>query len=165
MRRNELTAAAAIFLLVTLWPFANAQEEKDHGRWVSAWSTAIHAPLPFPGLPPSTVLENQTIRMVVRPTIGGERLLIRFSNANGSSVLQIGAAHVALVDHGSSILSASDHPLTFGGLSSVKVPIGASMLSDPVGMKVPPFHEVSVSIFLPQRAAASTEHYWEQHET
>lgn len=165
MRGKELTVTAVIILLATLGAFANAQQGKDQGKWVSAWSAAVHAPLPFPGLPPSPVFENQTIRMVVRPTIGGQRLRIRFSNANGSSTLEIGAAHVALVDHGSAILPATDHALSFGGHSSVKVPIGASMLTDPVDMRVPPLSEVSISIYLPQRVAASTTHFWAQHET
>jgi lysophospholipase L1-like esterase len=163
MRRKEITVAAVIFLLAMPGLFAHAQEGK--GKWVSGWSTAVQAPLPFPGLPPTPVFENQTIRMVVRPTIGGQRLRVRFSNENGSSALEIGTAHVALGDHGSSILPATDHALTFGGHSSVKVPVGASLLSDPVDIKVPPFAEVSVSIYLPQSAAASTTHYWAQHET
>jgi lysophospholipase L1-like esterase len=125
----------------------------------------VHTPLPFPGLPPSPVFENQTIRMVVRPTLGGERLRIRLSNAYGSSALEIGSAHVALVAHDSSIMPESDHVLTFAGQPSVKVPIGAPILSDPVNMKVPAFAEVSVSVYLPHSTPATTTHFWAQHET
>lgn len=125
----------------------------------------MHTPLPFPGLPPSPVFENQTIRMVVRPTLGGERLRIRLSNAYGSSALEIGSAHVALVAHDSSIMPESDHVLTFAGQPSVKVPIGAPILSDPVNMKVPAFAEVSVSVYLPHSTPATTTHFWAQHET
>lgn len=60
---------------------SRATDKSIQEQWVSAWSAAVHEPLPFPGLPPTPVFENQTIRMIVRPSIGGGRVRIRFSNA------------------------------------------------------------------------------------
>src|SRR5437016_10310295 len=100
-----------MLLFVEVW----AEDSSNSGHWVSAWSTSVHAPLPFPGLPPSPVFENQTIRMLVKPTIGGERVRIRLSNAFGSTSLPIGAAHIALVAQGAKIVPESDRALTFGG--------------------------------------------------
>src|SRR5579885_2108790 len=100
MFRSKAKAAACAFSLILLPMVSSGEGKKDQGKWVSAWSTAVHTPLPFPGLPPTPVVENQTIRMVVRPGLGGARLRIRFSNAYGSSPLEIGAAHVAVTDHG-----------------------------------------------------------------
>jgi lysophospholipase L1-like esterase len=144
---------------------ASAQDSNHGSHWVSAWSTGLHAPLPFPGLPPTPVFENQTIRMVVRPTVGGERLRIRLSNVFGSSALIVGAAHIALVEHGSAISPVSDRALSFGGAASVSIPAGVPMLSDPVDLKVTPFSELAVSIFLPKKTTSSTIHFWGQHET
>ena len=59
--------------------------------------------------------------MVVRPTIGGERVRIRFSNAFGGTALSIGAAHVAFASQGAGIVPESDRALTFSGKSSVSV--------------------------------------------
>jgi lysophospholipase L1-like esterase len=140
-------------------------EQPGSGHWVSAWSTAVHTPLPFPGLPPSPVFENQTLRMVIRPTIGGQRLRVRFSNEFGTTALKIGAAHVALTSKGAGIVPDSDHTLTFGGRSSVTVPPGAPVLSDPVDVKLAPFTEVAVSIYLPEKTTSSTVHFWAQHDT
>ena len=134
-------------------------------HWVSAWSAAAHAPLPFPGLPPSPVFENQTVRMVVRPTIGGDRVRIRFSNEFGSTALRIGAAHVAISSKASAIVSDSDRALTFGGRPSVTIPPGAPVISDPVDLKMPPLREVAVSVYLPEKSPASTVHFWAQHDT
>jgi len=164
MREAKRKVAVGILLLVILSSFVCA-EVKDRDHWVSAWSTSVHTPLPFPGLSPTPVFENQTIRMVVRTSIGGQRLRIRFSNAYGSSPLEIGAAHVALTDHGSLIVAGSDHVLTFGAKPSVAVPIGAPTLSDPVDMKVAPFAEISISIYLPHGTPGSTTHFWAQHDT
>ena len=85
-----------IFLVVVASLSAGAEPPNVHEHWVSTWSAAMHAPLPFPGLPPSPVFDNQTVRMIVRPTIGGERVRIRLSNAFGTSALKIGAAHIAI---------------------------------------------------------------------
>jgi len=157
-------AAASLFLLLAMGLSATC-EDTIHQKWVSAWSTSVHTALPFPGLPPTPTFENQTIRMVVRPTIGGDRLRIRLSNAYGLSALEIGAAHVALTDHGSLIVAGTDHALTFNGQPSVKIPIGAPILSDPVDMKIPAFAEVSVSLYLPHSTPATTTHFWAQHES
>ena len=162
---KHIKAVLFILLAAVLNLLASAQNATGGGHWVSAWSTAVHSPLPFPGLPPSPVFENQTIRMVVRPTIGGERVRIRFSNACGTNVLAIGAAHIAVARQGAIIASESDRALTFGGKASVSVPPGAPMVSDPVDLKVAPFAELAVSIYLPESTSASSVHFWAQHET
>ena len=157
--------ALVIFATVALGTNLGAQNQGSQEHWVTSWSTAVHTPLTFPGLPPTPVFENQTIRMIVRSTIGGQRVRIRLSNAYGMSALEIGAANIALADHGSMILPGSNHPLTFGGATSVKIPAGAPMLSDPVDLKVSPFTELSISIYLPHKSPATTTHFWAQHET
>ena len=103
--------------------------------------------------------------MVVRPTLGGERLRIRFSNGFGTTAIAIGAAHVALLSKGAQIIPESDRVLTFGGSASVSIPPGAPMLSDPVDLKVPAFAEVAISIYLPGKTPGSSTHFWAQHET
>jgi lysophospholipase L1-like esterase len=163
-RVTRATVALILPLLLSI-SLVSAENANRSGHWVSAWSTAVHAPLPFPGLPPTPTIENQTIRMVVKPTIGGDRLRIRFSNAFGSSALAISAAHVALVQRGSAIVPESDRILTFGGKASVTIPPGAPVLTDPVDLKVPALAEIAVSIYLPGRATASSTHFWGQHET
>ena len=164
MAKTKQTAVLICTLAVVI-STAWAEPASNGGHWVSAWSAAMHAPLPFPGLPPSPTFENQTIRMVVRPTIGGARVRIRLSNAFGTTPLKIAAAHIALVSTGASIVPESDHVLTFGGSASVSIPPGAPILSDPVDLKVLPFHEVAVSIYLPEKTASSTIHFWGQHDT
>ena len=125
----------------------------------------MHAPLPFPGLHPSPVFENQTIRMIVRPTIGGERIRIRLSNAFGTSALKIGAAHTAISAQDSKIVPGSDHTLTFGGVSSISIPPGAPALSDAVDLHVSQSSEIAISLFLPDKTPSSTVHFWGQHKS
>jgi len=39
------------------------------------------------------------------------------------------------------------------------------MLSDPIDLRVPPFAEVAISIYLPGKTPALSTHFWAQHET
>jgi lysophospholipase L1-like esterase len=165
MRTGTSRVVLVVFAAVALLINPDAEGQKSKEQWVASWSAAVHTPLTFPGLPPTPIIDNQTVRMVVRPTIGGQRIRVRFSNTYGTSALEIGAASIALTDHGSVILPNSNYPLTFGGATSVKIPAGAPMLSDPVDLKVSPFAEISISIYLPHKTEAATTHFWAQHET
>jgi hypothetical protein len=50
-----------IFIIVAVSLSAGAEAPGVREHRVSAWSAAMHAPLPFPGVP-LPVFENQTIR-------------------------------------------------------------------------------------------------------
>ncbi len=165
MKRAKAVPVLICSLVLILSATASAQRSKADGHWVSAWSTAVHTPLPFPGLPPSPVFDNQTVRMVVRPTIGGDRLRVRLSNQFETTGLMIGAAHIGLVADGVKIVPGSDRELTFGGRKTVTIPPGAPMLSDPVELKVLPFAEVAVTLYFPEKTNTSTVHFWAQHQT
>lgn len=144
--------------------FANATEP---GTWIGTWSASPQptwgADFAFPTNIPAT-LQEQTIRQVARVSLGGKRLRIVLSNAYGSQPLVIGAAHVALVDTQSAIVSGTDRPITFGGKASAVVPPGAPLVSDPVDLAVAPLASVAVSIFLPNATQATTFH-WDGRQT
>jgi lysophospholipase L1-like esterase len=103
--------------------------------------------------------------MVVKPTIGGSKVRVRFSNAFGSTALAIGGARLALTREGASIVPETDTALTFGARMPVTVLPGAPTLSDPVDFKLEPLREIAVSIFLPGKVTASSVHFWGQHQT
>jgi lysophospholipase L1-like esterase len=164
-RTKPVVMAFAMLIAMVLASSSLAQTPKDEKHWVSAWSSAMHAPLAFvPGQAVSG-LENRTLRMIVRPTIAGERVRIRFSNACGNQPLLIGAAHIALTSKDDKIIAASDRVLTFSGRESTRIPPGAPMLSDPVDLKFPAFAEVAVSIFLTGKVDTVTFHLAGQKPT
>jgi len=144
---------------------AAAQSANSSGHWVGGWSTAVHTPRSAPGATSTLTFDNQTVRMVIRMTLGGERLRIRFSNENGATPIAIGTAHVAVIKGGGEIIPESDRVVKFGGVTSAKIPAGAPMLSDPVDLKFAPLDEIAVSIFLPEPTASSTFHLLGQHDT
>jgi lysophospholipase L1-like esterase len=103
-------------------------------------------------------LYRQTLRLVVRTSIGGDHVRIRLSNEYGDRPLVIGAAHVAVRDTGAAIAPATDRALTFGGRRSVELLPGALVLSDPVALNVPALGDLAVSLYLADSSRLSTRH-------
>jgi lysophospholipase L1-like esterase len=106
-----------------------------------------------PGRPPLYIYgtEDVTLREIVHVSIGGPQVRVIFTNEFGTDPLTIGSAHIAVSQGGSSInlVAASSAGLTFGGRTSVTVPPGALIVSDPVPVTVPAESDLAVSFFLP----------------
>ncbi|MER9683834.1 SGNH/GDSL hydrolase family protein [Mesorhizobium sp. M0115] len=79
------------------------------------------------------------------------------SNAFGTKPLTIGAGSVGIAGKDGSVDQAK--PLTWGGKSSVVIPAGAPILSDPVELPAKALSEISVSIFLPKKTTLSSVHW------
>jgi lysophospholipase L1-like esterase len=138
---------------------AFAQDRRGE-TWIGAWTTSlVGRPLVVPvapGAPPPVPLptvRNQTLRQIVRASVGGRRARVVLSNAFGTAPLQIGAAHVALREKDSAIAQQSGRRLTFSERSSFTIPAGAVVVSDPVDLVVAPLAELAIDIFVPGELA------------
>ena len=144
-----------------------AQNGAQH--WVTTWATALVArpsqppqvaPAPGPGgqaapAQPPPRFTNQTLRQIVHISIGGQRVRVVLSNTFGTAPLQIGAARVGLRQQESALVPGSAQPLTFSGRSSISIPAGAVMYSDPVSLTVPPLSDLAIDLFLPDDTGAT----------
>lgn len=119
-------------------------------HWVGSWSAA-----PDSSDPP---FETQTIRQIVRISIGGSNVRLRLSNLFGTKPITLGPVHLAVHAKGSSTQPGTDHIVTFDGKSSVIIAKGAEVLSDAVAFPVAPLQELAVSMYVPGRTGASTIH-------
>jgi len=135
LRTSFRPIAAAIALgAAFIAPSAHAQRT-DTGDWIDTWTASpqpiwdaeFFAPINVP-----RALRNQTVRQIAAVSIGGNRVRVVLSNEYGSKPLVIGAAHVALAGSGAAIVPGSDRALSFDGHSSVTIPPGAPVISDPV---------------------------------
>lgn len=165
MVKRTLTWAALVLIAFAIPQVVRPQTSQAGGHWIGAWSSSMQAPIRFPGVPPPPVFKNETIRMIIRPEIGGQRIRLRLSNAFGSAPLRIEAVHVAVAQRGSAIAPGSDHEVTFDRAAAVEIPVGAPILSDPVEMSVQPFTEIAISIYVAMPTPADTIHFWGQHDT
>jgi len=108
-----------------------------------------------PGPPPVRNFNNQTLRLIVHTSMGGDRLRIVLSNAFGTAPFVVGAANVALRDKDSAIVSKTSRALKFSGSASTTVPSGAIIFSDPVDLTLPPTSDLVVDVYVPGDTASS----------
>jgi lysophospholipase L1-like esterase len=174
MRRYVL-ALIVIFTAST----AVAADKPEH--WVPTWGTAQQlvattspfrpanapattppppAPAPSTTPPPFrvTTLNNQTVRMILRTSIGGRRVRVKLSNAFGLAAVTIGSVHVARRGMDVGIAAGTDRALTFGGKSSFTVMSGVVVVSDPVDLDVPALSDLAVSLFFPRDTGTPATH-------
>src|SRR5215212_7450216 len=125
-RRTLAVVFASLIAVAQTLPVHVRAQTRASEHWVSTWATAqqimpapVRTPPSFPnrqaapppqqpgtsaprgGFRPVALeipasLADQTIRMVVRSSIGGRRVRISLSNMQGAQPLSIGAAHLAL---------------------------------------------------------------------
>lgn len=131
-----------------------------HGaEWIQTWGAAPLPPTPAQGPFPATPsFANQTLRQIVRVSVGGGRLRIRLTNEYGTRPLAIGAVRVAVSDEKGSVLSGTDRAVTFSGKPSVVIPAGSPALSDPVDLTVKPLSSLAISLYVPQDTGPCTCH-------
>ena len=158
-------AVGLIFAAAAGAPSDAAGQGTDGRHWVGTWATALVARPAVPPPPaaaagqappaPPLNFNNQTIRQIVRVSIGGPEVRAVFSNAFGTAPLRVGAASLAIRDKGETIVSGSSRPLLFSGKASAAIAPGGVLVSDPVTLAVPDLADVAVDLYLPGDTAAA----------
>ncbi|MFC4297990.1 SGNH/GDSL hydrolase family protein [Castellaniella hirudinis] len=160
----EASAAAMLALALSAGLAAPVWAQS---HWVATWQASPQpvwgADFLFPTYVPAA-LNDQTVRQVARVSMGGERLRIVLSNADGRAPIKVGQATVAQPAGEGAV--AADHPrtVTFGGQEAATILPGASLLSDPVALPVPALSQVAVSVYLPHVTPMQTFH-WDGRQT
>ncbi len=76
----------------SLWSQSNADSTK---KWVGTWSTAPQL-VETGNMPPAPGLTNNSLRQVVRVSIGGDTLRVRFSNEFSTSPVTMKSVQIAV---------------------------------------------------------------------
>ena len=148
----------------------NAFGQRQH--WVATWAASqqlYRAPAPpanpprRPNAPdparrfgiPAPLLSvgNQTIHMTVRTSIGGSRVRVRLESALGSGTVMFGSATIG------------GRALTFSGDPGATLYAGATLVSDPVDLKIAPLSHVEIGLYVPGEARLPTSHTFALHTT
>ena len=116
--------------------------------WVGTWATS---PMEANGGYAMKPFALTTLRQIVHISNGGDQVRIRLTNAYGTDSLAVADVHVAVSAGGSSIKEGTDHAVTFGGASSVRLAPGAEIYSDAVPLAVAPLSDLAISFFLPNQ--------------
>ncbi|MET9732937.1 SGNH/GDSL hydrolase family protein [Streptomyces sp. NPDC006458] len=126
------------------------------GVWVGTWSAS-----PVAAEPGTEVsgLAGRSVRNVVHTSVGGTSARVTLSNLFGRAPLSLTHASVALADGaGAAAESGTMRRLTFGGRTTVVVPPGAQVVSDPVVLRVPYDGDVLVTTYSPTASGPVTHH-------
>jgi len=142
---NRCCRLAVLFVAV---PVLSLAQTAPHPLWVGTWATA---PMLADGGFNVRPLTGVTLREIVHISAGGAEIRVRFTNAYGTDPLIVSNAHVDLSAGNAAIQPGTDHAVTFGGATSVSIPPGAELFSDPIAFAVQPLSDLVVSFYLPSQ--------------
>ncbi len=141
-----LAATASLAVLVTEAPAQNANQ-----GWVAGWATSQQGPA-------QTKIGNATVRLIARITIPGDQIRIRLDNTFGKAPVTFGKATIAPRVRGVAVANGTVKPVMFGGKTSVTIPAGGRIESDPVAMRVEGQQDLAISLFVSDADAQPSQH-------
>ncbi len=97
------------------------------------------------------------MRLIARVPVPGDAIRLRLSNTFGTEPLTIGRASVARRVQGAAIAPGSSRSVLFHGGSSVTIPPGGEVVSDPIAGPVVGGEDLAVSLYVPG-TARPTQH-------
>jgi len=152
----RIKAAAVVLIVLATTAPAQAASRHRSTDWETAWATA-------PAAAVSGVEQGYagyTIRNVVHPTAGGDRVRVHLSNRFGTAPVLFGHVTVAVAaGHPSDGTAAGPvRDVLFDGRRQFTVPAGAEAISDPVALRVPENRDLLVSTWTPQPSGTVTYH-------
>ena len=138
-----MTARIVALLVGLMCVAAPAPAQLPRGqKWVTAWAASVHGPYPSGNAVAQPALDrvfdaqrgatDQTFRLIVRPTIWGPQVRLRFANTFGTQPVTLDDLFVGLQATGGTISAATNQRMTFSGKPAVILPPGQSIFSDAV---------------------------------
>ena len=147
MRTNILT------ILLTFLPLQMLAQQ-----WTGTWATATEMPFAKNDVPQILSLEGNTLRQVVRVSLGGDVLRLELSNAFGDEPLEIMSVYIADAADGEQIDAKTAQYLKFGGKQGVTIAPHQVVFSDALRYKLKPLQRLSVTIHYGSMPKTLTTH-------
>jgi lysophospholipase L1-like esterase len=147
----------ALCIVLSSWSLFGQTNSDFAKKWVGTWATAPQL-VETGNMPPSPGLTNNSLRQIVRVSIGGDTLRVKFSNELSTSQVIINSVQIALSTGGSSIEVSTTKELKFNGHPEVTMNAGMSVISDPIAFKLAPRMDVAITIYYGQTSATVTGH-------
>jgi lysophospholipase L1-like esterase len=137
-------------------PLAPAADPMAGSGWLATWSAA-----PVPPRQSGRSADgfgDQTIRQIVHTSVGGGQLRIQLSNTYGTRPVRVDGATVALRSRGAALVPGTDRGLSVAGSRTFTLPVGATVVTDPVALTVLAGSDLAVSLFLGAPTGPATSH-------
>ena len=153
---HRAVSGVLLLLLLLLVPVQSRGQ-----KWVGTWSSAPYAA--GTNTPPAPYLENNTLRQVVRVSIGGDTLRVKFSNITSATPVTLKAVTLAaLMQKGQSAIDAASLvKIYFNGEEQVTMEPFSEVTSDPVAFGLTPGMQLAITTWYGECKTAPdmTHHY------
>lgn len=131
--------------------------------YVATWNASQQdrfEPIPLPGWqkPDDAGLQGQTLRQIVRASLGGDGVRVKLSNRFGRTPVVFDAVRIARATAASSIDPSTERPVTHNGQARITLAPGAELWSDTVALPVAAHGLLAVSIEVGSAATSATQH-------
>ena len=154
---NTVTSGATALHILGLGvrPTSRTGSGDSTARWVGSWAAAQDTSTVqalSSGTSVNATLNNQTVRIPAHLSAGTGtdpgQVRVRLANSLGKTPVTFDAASVALQNTatGGATTTGTPLPLTFGGATSVTLPAGTDLISDPVALTAPDQATMLVSL-------------------
>jgi lysophospholipase L1-like esterase len=97
--------------------------------------------------------------MIVAPHLGGSSLRVHLSNRFGLLPVTLGPVTVGVRSSGAGLVPGTERGVNFNGQTTVTIPAGGDVVSDPVPLTFAAFQELAVSVVVPGIVVDPTEHF------
>lgn len=161
--RNSLFVLTSLAILLFILTFVACSDSGSKNVsnsdkvWVGTWSTAPQLVEPHNN-PPAPGLSHNTLRQIVRVSLGGDSLRVRFCNEFSKSPVTMNAVRVALSMGSGAIDTTADKELKFNGKSEVTIKPGTAVTSDPFHFIVEPRSDLVITIYFGETSPDVTGH-------
>lgn len=154
---SKLLVVGSIFSIGLLGCGGSTVESKYFASWTGALlDVTTSRPSAVPGT--ALMFNNQTVRHVLRSSLGGDSVKIKLSNLFGKSAITFTSVRIAKSLSKSTIDVSTDKQVLFEGKEFLTLAPGKEMLSDPVALQVTPLTDLAVSIYYASPTTVATVH-------
>lgn len=155
---NRFLHIVLLLIIVSSFKLFAASDSTKH--WVGTWAASAYKAT---SNTPSKPLSNNTLRQIVRVSIGGDTLRIKFSNITCAKAITLKAVTIATSPDGTKcpVTASTTKQLKFKGDSTVTIAAKSEVYSDPIAFNLTPSMRLAITVYYGdcQSSSDMTFHY------
>ena len=141
-----ISVSLIVFIVAGMYSLFAADGSDSTKHWVGTWAASAYKAT---SNTPSKTLTNNTLRQLVRVSIGGDTLRVKFSNITYSSPISLKSVTIAKSPDGTKcpVDASTITQLKFNGDSTVTINAKSEVYSDPVAFNLTPSMRLAITIY------------------
>lgn len=152
---SSIPGIVGLFFICSL--LSGCTNDAASEKWVGTWATAPQLVEPH-NMPPEPGLTNNSLRQIVRVSIGGDELRLKFSNEFSTSPVTMKSVQIAVSEGGSNIDQETIKILKFNNRNEVTMSAGDAVISDPIKFALQPRMDLAITIHFGETSPDVTGH-------